>query len=163
MIGMIFLKTGGMNFMSVKRLPHFEGCIACGQKNPFGLKIPFFFDEEKKTVFADIIFEKHFIGYDNIIHGGIITTVLDESMAWINIEITLRMALTKTIRVNFLKPVKVDIKYRVESYIKEKNDNKSLTYACLKDPEGHICAESEGEFILMSEPRSKKMKEGLTF
>jgi len=52
-------------------------------------------------VFADVIFEKHFIGYDNIIHGGIITTALDESMAWANIEVTLRMALTKTIKVNF--------------------------------------------------------------
>jgi len=149
--------------MSVKKLPHFEGCIACGQKNPLGLKITFFFDEEKKMVFADVIFEKHFIGYDNIIHGGIITTALDESMAWANIEVTLRMALTKTIKVNFLKPVKANIKYRVESYVKQVDENKSLTYACLKDQEGEIYAESEGEFILMSEQRSEKMKKGLTY
>lgn len=149
--------------MGNKKLPYFESCIVCGKKNPIGVKIEFYLNEEKNFVYADVIFDKNFIGYDKIIHGGIVTMVLDEAMAWVNIELTGRMALTKSIKVNFLKPVKALLKYRVESKLKEKIENKTIAVSVLKDSDGSICAEGEGEFILMSESRSEKMKKGLTY
>ncbi|MEO0304127.1 MAG: PaaI family thioesterase [candidate division WOR-3 bacterium] len=149
--------------MRYKKLPYFDGCVVCGKKNPVGLKLDFYLNEEKNFVFAEVVFDKNYIGYDNIIHGGIVTMVLDETMAWANIELTGKMALTKSIRVNFLKPVKSGLKYKVESHLKEKLDNKTITIAVLKDADESVCAESEGEFILMSETRSEKMKKGLTY
>ncbi len=153
--------AGEKLFMNVEKLPHFPGCIACGKENHSGLQLELYYDKGLRKVFAEIIFEKRFIGYEDIIHGGIITTVLDESMAWVNIKETGRMALTKNLKISFYRPVRFDEKYRVESYVENINENIAYTHAILKDSEGRICAESDGEFILMSETRSENMKKGL--
>lgn len=158
---MIYLNAGEKIFMSVEKLPYFPGCIACGKENHCGLQLEFYYDSSLKKVFADIIFEERFIGYEDIIHGGIITTVLDESMAWVNIKETGRMALTKNLQIYFYKPVKVGIKYRVESYVENVDGNITDTRSFLKDLEDQICAESKGKFVLMSKLRSERMKKGL--
>jgi acyl-coenzyme A thioesterase PaaI-like protein len=54
-------------------------CFACGRKNPIGLKLEFYFDnEEYVTVFTPK--EEH-QGYPGIMHGGITATILDEITA----------------------------------------------------------------------------------
>ena len=59
-------------------------CFVCGKKNPIGLKLDFSFDG--KTIKTDFIPQKEHQGYFNIVHGGIISTLLDEVMVKLAIE-----------------------------------------------------------------------------
>lgn len=54
-------------------------CFACGNQNPQGLKLKFEVEGEKvKTVFVP---KPEHQGYPGLMHGGLITTILDEVMA----------------------------------------------------------------------------------
>ena len=55
-------------------------CFACSQENPIGLKLKPIQDGEKVT--AEFTAGKFHQGWDNIIHGGILYTLLDEVTAY---------------------------------------------------------------------------------
>ena len=54
-------------------------CFGCGQKNPIGLKLNFKRDGE--VVRAEFTPGPLFQGWSGIVHGGIITCMLDEAMS----------------------------------------------------------------------------------
>ena len=56
-----------------------QRCFACGLENPNGLRLTFHREEDHyvTTFVADEMFQ----GYQGVVHGGIIATLLDEIMA----------------------------------------------------------------------------------
>ena len=61
-------------------LPHSKSCFVCGSRNPIGLKLHFHTDG--KIVRARFTPESAHNGFINVIHGGLLATVLDEIMVW---------------------------------------------------------------------------------
>lgn len=53
-------------------------CFCCGEKNPLNLSMQFYY--ENKVLFSEVIIPKEYQGFANVVHGGIIGTVLDEIM-----------------------------------------------------------------------------------
>lgn len=62
-----------------ERQPNSQSCFVCGVSNPFGLKLRFYTisDTEAET---RIYLTNNYQGYPGIAHGGIIATILDETM-----------------------------------------------------------------------------------
>lgn len=56
-----------------------SGCFACGPDHPHGLKLRLRADGHG-SVMANWIPRKEWEGYQGIIHGGVVATVLDEAM-----------------------------------------------------------------------------------
>jgi len=74
-------------------------CFVCGKENPFGLRLKFDHPADGRLT-AMVRFTKEHQGYKDIVHGGLMTTVLDEMMvnlAWVEkkpcvtVEITVRL------------------------------------------------------------------------
>lgn len=80
-------------------------CFACGKKNADGLKLEFEFENDE--VVTSIAFPKKFQGYRNVVHGGLLSTVLDEAMVTL-INMKGRLAVTAELSVRFLKPLNVE-------------------------------------------------------
>ena len=55
-------------------------CFACGKENRYGLKMGFESNGEKLR--SGIIVPEHLRGWENLVRGGIISTILDEAMSW---------------------------------------------------------------------------------
>lgn len=55
-------------------------CFACGEDNPIGLKLKPVYDGEK--VWAEFTSGELYQGWNNIVHGGILYTLLDEVTAY---------------------------------------------------------------------------------
>ena len=53
-------------------------CFVCGRENPVGLKLRFFEEREAERVRADFTVPDAYQGYPGVVHGGIVSTVLDE-------------------------------------------------------------------------------------
>lgn len=53
-------------------------CLCCGDKNPMGFKMKFRFEEEK--ILSEVVIPKEYQGFNNVVHGGILGTLLDELM-----------------------------------------------------------------------------------
>ena len=79
-------------------------CFACGKENADGLHLEF--DCTGEHVQTTLAFPKKFQGYSDIVHGGLISTVLDETM----VTLLNRMghfAVTAELSVRFLSPLSV--------------------------------------------------------
>jgi acyl-coenzyme A thioesterase PaaI-like protein len=80
-----------------------HGCFGCGDDNPIGLRLRFAADGE--GVKASFVPAAEHQGFDDVVHGGIISTVLDEAMAWATAHAGI-WAVTGEMRVRFRQALK---------------------------------------------------------
>lgn len=133
------------------RLPHRENdsCFGCGLNNSSGLQLQFFTDGKK--VLSWLRVPRHLSGWDRIVHGGVITTMLDEVMGWTALHLLKKMTLTKTITVRFLKPVYVDEDIRIEGVpFKIQDERKTVMQGFLYNKTNEVCAKAKGVFALFT-------------
>ncbi len=82
-------------------------CFVCGTENPLGLKIDFSKNEEQEKIRLPLKIPKYYQGWQNFVHGGILSAILDEAM--IKAAFIKKMnCLTAELTVRFRKPVPVD-------------------------------------------------------
>jgi len=124
-------------------------CFACGTENPHGLRMTF--ESNGVQLRSSLTVRPRFRGWSNLVHGGILSTMLDETMSWAAIHLTERFILTKGMSVAFKKPVRVGMPLSIIGTIKERvSERKAHVVAEIRDEEGDVCASSEGEFILFT-------------
>lgn len=81
-----------------------HGCFGCGAGNPHGLHLAFSVDAEGVlATYTPRVVDQ---GYEQIIHGGIISTLLDEAMAWAVAAAGI-WAVTGEMQVRFRRPLHV--------------------------------------------------------
>ena len=61
------------------RLDIGDMCFACGKGNPIGLKLDFRFEGEEYVTEFEV--KPEYQGWTGIVHGGLLATALDETMA----------------------------------------------------------------------------------
>ena len=119
-------------------------CFVCGEKNPNGLNLTFSFREGK--VVTEFILHKTYQGYKDIVHGGIISTLLDEA----RVKVALLQGVpvvTAEITVRFKNPLMVGEKALVEAHIIETNRKIIDTSATIKKLDGTLIAEGYAKLL----------------
>ena len=91
-------------------------CFGCGKNNKCGLKLVPEYKEDHTE--CEIIFEEIYQGWKNIVHGGIISTVMDETM-FFEMQRNKHYGVTYLINVKFKKPAIVGEKYVCKAYLKK--------------------------------------------
>ena len=87
--------------------PEGYNCFACGTANPIGLNLEFYTDNEK--VFSEITLGKYHVGWADITHGGIISTLLDEVMSWTILYFKRIFFVTRKMEIKYIKPVQTGV------------------------------------------------------
>lgn len=85
-------------------------------------------------------------GYRGVIHGGIVSTVLDEAMSKAVAAAGIR-ALTCEIRVRLRQRVEVAEELRIRGWVVEKRKRRIVTEATLKAPNGAERAHAWATFL----------------
>jgi acyl-coenzyme A thioesterase PaaI-like protein len=135
-------------------IPIIEGhdCFACGTNNPIGLKLDFY--RQGSSVCSDVVLSRNHVGWQNMAHGGIISTLLDEIMSWTVIYFKKAFSVTRQIQVRYLRPVPVEVLLTAKGTITSDGTSRSCqAEAVLLNSKGNILAKGEGEFVLLSEDR----------
>jgi acyl-coenzyme A thioesterase PaaI-like protein len=108
-------------------------CFCCGSENPIGLKLAFEETPEgrMRTVWTP---RKEHQGFKDLVHGGLVATVLDEVMVRF---LYLRdiHAVTASMETKLLKPVRWGRSYRFEGWIVEDRRRAVITEAEAFDAE----------------------------
>jgi len=78
-------------------------CYVCGKENPAGLGIDFEIDRELRTISAKFTPSDVHEGYEGIIHGGILSAMLDEAMVKLTVSLGIP-AVTAEMTVRFITP-----------------------------------------------------------
>jgi len=84
----------------------YGNCFVCGEKNTGGLRLSFKIDKDKKTLKTTFVGSPVYQGYDGILHGGILSTLLDEAMAKLSYELGYR-TITASLEVRFKNPAPI--------------------------------------------------------
>lgn len=123
--------------------PTYNECFACGKNNPIGLKLTFEYSENKAVSFYTVT--KNFQGYNSIVHGGIIATLLDEAMAKIILKTGVE-AVTGEMTLKYRKPVPVEKEIKVTGEIIQEKSRTLKTYGKIEF-DGQICVEANATFV----------------
>lgn len=89
-------------------------CFACGMENLEGLRIQW--KVKDKTMTGEFIPQKKYQSWKGILHGGIVATVLDESMARLAC-VLYGKALTAEITVRYVAPAKIGQKLYIRGTV----------------------------------------------
>jgi uncharacterized protein (TIGR00369 family) len=132
-------------------------CFACGKNNLEGLHMKFYTDE--KSVFSQLFIPETKRGWDQVVHGGILSTILDEIMAWAAIYLTGNIILTKSMSVKYLKPVHINTQIATIGWLHEqKGPREAILKAEIYDDKKQLCTEAKGNYALFSTKLAKKLK-----
>jgi acyl-coenzyme A thioesterase PaaI-like protein len=119
-------------------------CFACGTKNDVGLGLEF--DYADGRTISEFIPRKVHQGFMDIVHGGIIATVLDEAMVK-RVLCEGMEAVTAEITVRFRSPLFVGEKAVVEAGIKRAGSRLLETSAKMTKGGGIVVAEAEAKLL----------------
>jgi uncharacterized protein (TIGR00369 family) len=143
-------------------IPGLEGhhCFACGTANPIGLKLRFY--NMNDTVCADITLGKNHEGWQNMAHGGIISTLLDEVMAWTIMYFRRVFFVTRKMEIKYVRPVLIGVPLTVKGrMLKERKQPYIGAVADILDDKNQILARATGEFVEISKDKLELVPDGL--
>ena len=121
-----------------------EGCFGCGPANAIGLHLHF--EEAGGGVVAEFEPKLEHQGWDGVMHGGLVSVLLDEAMAWAAAAKT-QMYYTGRLQVRYRKPVQTGQPVRLHGWITRDRGRTLETRAEVRDADGQTLAEAEALFI----------------
>lgn len=120
-------------------------CLVCGKDNPIGLKLEF--KLEGDTLCTRWVADKRFQGYENVLHGGMIALILDETMVNLPWKRDNVPVISAELNTRFIKPAKIGEELR---FIAEADDvSKKIILVrgrCL-NAEGELIAEASAKCV----------------
>jgi len=133
-----------------------KDCFGCGSENHSGLRMTF--ETDGNRIRSRLTVPSRFRGWSKLVHGGVISTILDETMSWAAIILTKRFILTKKMTIQFQRPVYVETAlYGIGSIKETTGERKAIVTGELFDEQGRLCAASEGEFVLYTKEQFAKL------
>lgn len=123
-------------------------CFVCGANNPMGLKIPFHYDEKNDEMIAKTIFPKHFQGWEGVLHGGLISTVLDEIMVKLA-EYKGIKCVTTELNVKFKKPALITNEFTLRGKITHIRKRIIFAEGSISTQGDRIVASASGKFFII--------------
>jgi len=127
------------------KFPQYPGCFVCGQENPAGLRTRF--KPLDKGAVGEYIPRQTHIGYENIIHGGIISSLLDEAVVWASFVFSGNLGVTAELTVKFLHPMVIGKTYTVTGLGKKSKGPLTLAESKIEDENGKIYARATGKVV----------------
>ena len=128
--------------------PNSKMCLVCGLKNPFGLHTSFYELDNNELLAIFNPREEH-QSYPGRLHGGIISTILDETIGRaIMIESESEIwGVTIDLQVRFKKPVPLDEELRVIGRITKNSSRFFEGTGELLLEDGTVAAEGHGKYL----------------
>jgi uncharacterized protein (TIGR00369 family) len=123
-------------------------CFVCGDRNPKGLHAVFSINRKEKSIRTTYRFSETFQGYAGIVHGGVLSLLLDEAMVKLAYEMGLP-AVTGEITVRFPSPLKVGEEVHVHGMIDRQDRRVVLAGAHAEKEDGTVVAEACGKLFLV--------------
>jgi uncharacterized protein (TIGR00369 family) len=120
-------------------------CFACGADNPHGLKLDI--KEKDDGVEADIQLPSWTQGYHNTVHGGIISTVLDEMTVWAAYKKANLKCVTGGLDIRIRTSMYTGQKYLAKAKVSLIKHRLVVAHAQIEDTTGKIIAQARAKLI----------------
>ena len=136
-----------------------HNCFGCGRLNPHGLRLTLYRLGDGEGVWAPFTPERDHEGYAGLTHGGIISTVLDEVMAW-TLYAREVWAVTVRMSVAFRRPVEVGEPTRaVGSLVADRGRLVEVAGQLRRERDGVVLAEATATFARVPQAQALAWRE----
>lgn len=123
-------------------------CFACGQDNPVGLKLKFVKNGDESR--SEFIINENYEGWYGVIHGGIVSTILDEAMAYTYFPQT--KGVTAKAEIRFHQPAPIGVPMIATGKLEKRTRKILTTSARLTLKDGTLIAESTAQAYVVTPP-----------
>ena len=135
--------------------PNSRDCFVCGVDNEHGLHLQFY---ETGPGVVEVIYTvpEHFQGYDGIVHGGIVATLVDEVLGRVHMGSDPqepRFMVTAKLTIDYRKPVPTGEEIRIVGRAHRSKRRTATSTAKIYGPEGDVLVEAEA--LLVDLPSEK--------
>ena len=141
----------------------YNECFACGSENPIGLHIDPIESREDGTVEGRFTPRPGFAGFENTLHGGVVSTALDEISACAAMVNAVKLVYTAKLEIRFRRPASSDSEFLIRSRITESRGRRFMIEAEMLDGDV-LVASSTGLFVeafdMAEESRSQSSEPG---
>jgi acyl-coenzyme A thioesterase PaaI-like protein len=135
-------------------IPTFDDyCFACGARNPIGIRMQVKYLEDSMAAQSLLALPREFQGWQEVIHGGILATMLDEIMmhaVWhfAGAGVTLGM------EVQFRQPLAPEELVLVRGRLTESKGRRLKAQGeIIRQTDNRLIANSLGRFLLLKEDK----------
>jgi len=142
----------------MKEILRYSGCFVCGENNDCGLKAKFYFKDGKAT--TEYITHQRYAGYQDVFHGGITSTLLDEVMIKALLAEDI-FAMTVEMTVKFHKLVKIGEKLLFEGELEKRKGRLLVTKGTAKTATGETVASASGKYLVVDEKLKIELQKSL--
>lgn len=134
-------------------------CFVCGVQNPSGLHMHFY-NVSPGEVEANYTVSETYNGYPGIVHGGIIASMLDETMGRVFMETDpTRFMVTAELKIRYRLPVSVNTPLRITGHRVKDSGRVGHATGEIMNHDGQILV--TGEIIVVNKPGLKMTEEEL--
>ena len=144
----------------MRELPHTHGCFVCGESNSSGLKLRF--ETDGQTVKTRFVPRPEHVGFRGTVHGGIISTLLDEIMVWACAVPTRRFSYCAELNVRFASPLKPEQAVIARAQLKQDKRGRLFEASAeLRTESGELIATATGKYLPIKEEVIREMLDDL--
>ena len=142
--------------MPLLQLPHTAGCLVCGRDNPHGLRLDLNVDPDTGMVRVEFTPRPEHIGFEGVVHGGVIATVIDEVMVWAATWAGRRFCVCGELTTRFRREAAVGRALVVEAKVESNRPRLIVTAAEVRDVEsGEVLATGAGKYVPVPPDRNR--------
>ncbi len=128
-------------------LPHTANCVVCGRSNPHGLKLRLHVAPDSGMVSTEFTPGPHHVGFEGLVHGGLLATVLDEAMTWAATWKNKRFCYCGELTTRFRNPLRPGQVLRVEALVEFSRPKLVEVAGKIFDHTGRLAATSSGKYV----------------
>ena len=126
------------------RLPAYKKSFFMSPNRPDGLKLQMFYEDG--TVYCDLFVDNRFEGYADVLHGGMIFGILDTMVWYVIFMRSKKIAMTRKVDMEFMKPVMCSTRYRAMSKLTRIEEKNIYATAWIEDDSGEVYSRIHATF-----------------
>jgi uncharacterized protein (TIGR00369 family) len=125
------------------------GCFVCGPKNDRGLHLSFKENKQQDLVESEVNFPREFQGWGQVVHGGLISTVLDEVMIKAAVLKGFK-CVTAEINVKFKQPANTGEIFKLTGRVAAVKRKLIFTEGRLRDRQNNVLASATARLFIVT-------------
>ncbi|HPS12666.1 MAG TPA: PaaI family thioesterase [Prolixibacteraceae bacterium] len=122
-------------------------CIGCSPANEMGFHLEFY--DTGEELISNWNPNKNYMGYPDVLHGGIQSTLLDEIGGWTVYVKCGTVGVTQEMTVTYHTPLRISKgTTTIRCRLVEKKEKQAIMHATISDGEGKLCSEARLTFFI---------------
>ena len=130
-------------------------CFVCGRENPIGLHAEFFIEDD--TVCLDLSPQEQHQGYPGVMHGGLVSTLLDETVGR-SAFLHNKWVVTAKMELRYRKPVPIGQPIRVVGWTTRARGRILEARGEVRLEDGSVAVEAQAVYVEIPEERRREVE-----